>query len=428
MVENMKKDNISFVVKNNLCVGCGICEDVCSTHKAITIVRTATLHVPEVDQQTCNNCGLCLNICPGAGIALHDYSEKLFSDENILQDTYIGRYLNCYSGYSNDYDIRYHSASGGLVTQFLVYLLEKKIIDGAVVVGFQDKDVTAPKVYIAENKKDVLQGKSSKYCPVSYNSIVPQLKERGGKYVVVGLPCHIHAFRKYENIHNWLQEKVLGYFSIYCSGTKNFLSQDFLFQRFNIDKPQLKKFAYRDDGCLGFMRAEYNDDSVKKINYLDYYRSMRGFFTPVRCTLCTDYYGELADVCFGDIHVGEYRDDKVGVNSLVVRSPYFKRLLIQAQSEGSITLNEIDKKTVNDSQLFIYKHKKGPGIATALKLRKMLGKTVPEYDVDMKLYLKFKYVLREIQNAIFRVIGKTRSLWFMIHWLDIITSKNSSTR
>ena len=36
------------------------------------------------------------------------------------KNIYIGRYLKCYSGYSTDYEIRYHSASGGCLSMFLI--------------------------------------------------------------------------------------------------------------------------------------------------------------------------------------------------------------------------------------------------------------------------------------------------------------------
>ncbi len=418
-----KINNISSVVSANLCLGCGICEDVCSKQKAIRIMRTKTFYVPKIDVDLCTDCGLCLKVCPGKSVELNSISKELFHSKDIKEDKYLDRYHKCYAGYSNKEEIRYHCASGGLVSQFLIYLLEKKVIDGAVVVGFKLNNVTEPNVYIAETAEDILNGKSSKYCPVSYQSIIPEINKRNGKYVIVGLPCHIHGFRKYERINKSFKNKISGYFAIYCSGTKNFLYQEYLFYRYGIDKKQLKKFAYRDDGCLGYMKCEYYDGTIKKISYLDYYSSMKNAFTPVRCTLCIDHYGELADVCFGDLHIGKYIKDKVGVNSLVVRSAYFDKLLKQAKAEGIISLDCISEQTVNDSQESIYSHKKGPGIVAAFKLRHFLNKETPAFDVSFNSPLKIKSLIIEIQKLIFRKIGSIPCLWFIIKWTDIILPK-----
>lgn len=42
-------------------------------------------------------------------------------------------------GYSEDFNIRNDSSSGGLVSRFLIWLLENHIIDGAVVTRFDKK-------------------------------------------------------------------------------------------------------------------------------------------------------------------------------------------------------------------------------------------------------------------------------------------------
>jgi len=422
----MTDKSIASVVSSNLCVGCGICEDVCLKQKAIQIIRTKTFYKPKIDKDKCTNCGLCLKACPGIGVELNKTANELYQTEEIKEDKYIGRYIETYSGYSNNYDIRYHCASGGVLSQFLIYLLDKKIIGGAVVVGFEKNNVTEPKTYIAPNAEEILNGKSSKYCPVTYNSIISEINKTSGKFVIVGLPCHIHGFRKYEKINKAFKDKVLGYFSIYCSGTKNFMSQDYLFYRYGLDKKKINTFAYRDDGCMGYMKCEYTDNSTKKIPYLDYYFSMKNAFTPVRCTLCSDHYGELADICFGDLHIGEYIKDKVGVNSLVVRSAYFNDLLQQANAEKIISLETISEQTLNASQESISIHKKGPGIVVAFKLRNLLGRNNPKYDIISNSSFGIKSMIVEIQKLVFRGIGKYKQLWFIIKWFDKLTRKQTN--
>ena len=114
-----------------MCTGCGVCEGVCPK-LCISIQRVKGELRPVVNETICNKCGKCLKVCPGVGIEYHKYQQECVGQK---KDKYIGRYVELHTGYSLDEDIRYHSASGGIVTQFLIYLLDKKVINGAVVTG-----------------------------------------------------------------------------------------------------------------------------------------------------------------------------------------------------------------------------------------------------------------------------------------------------
>lgn len=409
--------DISSVVKEGLCTGCGICQNICAV-QAISVTLKKGINVPFINGSLCNNCGLCYKVCGGHSINLQAKAKELFDDESIKNDYYIGRYLSCHTGYSNNYNIRYHSASGGMLSQFLIFLLEKNIIQGAVIVRFDSEKITSPSVFIAKSKEEILRGRSSKYCPVSYDGIVKEIEKIEGKIVVVGLPCHIHSLRKYEGLNKRFKEKVLGYFALYCSGLKTMLSQDYIFEKYTIDKSQLTYFAYRDDGCLGFLKTIDSENQITKIPYKEYYLSLRGFFTPTRCTTCIDHYGELADVCFGDIHVDEYAKDTVGVNSIVLRNKFWKNYLQEAKNEGYITLDNVSADTVNSSQVYVKLHKKGAGVKTALAMRKLLGCKNPIYDSPIIGKISIKQVIRYFAHKMSRFIGGNPKLWFLIGWID----------
>ena len=74
-------------------------------------------------------CGRCLKVCPGVGVELTKIAQEHFNELYTKENKYIGRFIALHTGYSLDEDIRYHSASGGMVSQFLIYLLDKKIIE-----------------------------------------------------------------------------------------------------------------------------------------------------------------------------------------------------------------------------------------------------------------------------------------------------------
>lgn len=431
--------NIFETTKNDLCLGCGICESACPS-KAINIIVNKGRFIPQVDETKCKNdkgCHRCHDVCPGLGVNLQRIAKEQFADEQTKTDKWVGHYLKCFTGHSNDEDIRYHCASGGMVSQFLIFLLEKGYIDGAVVTAFDPKNELLVRSYIAHNREEVLQAKSSKYAPVSLHGMAQAIKqENGTKYVIVGLPCHIQGFRKLEAIDRKLREKVIGHFAIYCSSGRTFYLTEHVFKERGIRKEDLIYFAYRDEGCLGSLVAKqqrgirvansnsetalYKEDEVYKERYQSYYHPLRSFFIPRRCLFCIDHYGELGDVCFGDIHIKPYMDDKIGVNSLVVRKQEWLDLLEEAQSEGFITLDEIPVETLNASQQMAGK-KKGRN-ERFIVLNKRLGRIMPEYDVPLPDKTGLKTVLDYLQNRAQQFLGRHKSLWWLVSKLKKDTS------
>lgn len=434
-----KKPNISYTLKHDLCTGCGVCEDACPS-KAITTIIKDGRFLPKVNSDLCRNnkgCYRCIDVCPGVGVDLCKIANEQFPDENIKADKMVGRYLKCFIGHSNDESIRYHCASGGMVSQFLIFLLEKRYIDGAVVTAFDPKNELLVRSYIAHNREEVLQAKSSKYAPVSLHGMAQAIKqENDTRYVIVGLPCHIQGFRKMEAIDRKLREKVIGHFAIYCSSGRTFYLTEHVFKERGIRKEDLTYFAYRDEGCLGSLVAKqrrgirvtngnsetalYEKDEVCKERYQSYYHPLRSFFIPRRCLFCIDHYGELGDVCFGDIHIKPYTDDKIGVNSLVVRKQRWLDLLEEAQSEGGITLDEIPVETLKASQQMAGKKKDRN--ERFIVLNKRLGRVMPEYDVPMPSKIGLKTVLDYLQNRAQQFLGRHKSLWWLVSKLKKDTS------
>lgn len=431
--------NITHILRHDLCLGCGICQSACPSN-AIDIIVKDGRFIPKIDETKCKNgkgCHRCHDVCPGLGVNLVHIAKEEFADEQTKTDKWGGRYLKCFTGHSNDEDIRYHCASGGMVSQFLIFLLEKGYIDGAVVTAFDPKNELLVHSYIAHNREEVLQAKSSKYAPVSLHGMAQAIKqEKGTRYVIVGLPCHIQGFRKLEAIDRKLREKVIGHFAIYCSSGRTFYLTEHVFKERGIRKEDLAYFAYRDEGCLGFLVAKqrrdirvtnsnsetvlYEKNEVYKERYQSYYHPLRSFFIPRRCLFCIDHYGELGDVCFGDIHIKPYMDDKIGINSLVVRKRQWLNLLEEAKSECFITLNEISVETLNASQQMAGK-KKGRN-ERFIVLNKRLGRVMPEYDVQLPNKIGLKTVLDYLQNRFQQFLGRHKCLWWLVSKLKKDTS------
>ena len=407
--------NVGNTVNEGLCTSCGVCNGSCRKD-AIAFHYGREKNIPYIDFTRCVECGVCYQVCPGKGINLVEEGNKLYKCD---KNTYAGHYLNAYIGHSNNYDIRYHSATGGMVTSFLVWLLRNKIIDGAVVVRFKKENPFEAEPFIATTEEEIIESKSSKYVVVSMDKVAWEIAHSAPKrLVVVGLPCHIQGWRLLAKRNQNIKQAIVGYFAIYCSLTKTKHSIDYYLIRYKIDKSKVRRFAFRDDGCMGYMKFSDEKNDIKKIPYESFWFGTHSFFANPRCSLCIDQFGELADISFGDIHIKPYSEDTIGTNSIIIRSEYWGQQLSECQKQGIVTLDEISIDTLLASQIYTQIFKKGAGAKTNFLLRKIMRKATPKYDYKYTGTISLKNIVAEISKALMRGIGKNPRLWFIVRLLD----------
>lgn len=197
------------------------------------------------------------------------------------------------------------------------------------------------------------------------------------------------------------------------------LSQTYLLYRYKVRKNSVKSFAYRDNGCLGSMFFKNERGQVlKSVPYPDYWIGMRGFFNVPRCSLCIDHYGELSSVSFGDLHVGEFRKDKIGISSIISRSSFWTNLLREAAEKGFLRLDVLDVEILKSSQQYAVRQKKGIGVASAFKLRLILKRKNPQYNVSLISNYTLLGLLKELLKYAMQYVGRHKQLWFIIKLLD----------
>ncbi len=176
---------ISSVAKDGLCTGYGTCVALCPNDAIEMVIdEKKGVYVPKLDGRKCNNCGICMKVCPGHEVDFKGLNLEIFGKEP--EDILIGNYLNCYVGHATDYDIRYNSASGGLVTALLIFALEEGLIDGALVTRMKKDKPLEPEPFIARTREEIIEARGSKYCPVPANVALREIleAEEGERFVV----------------------------------------------------------------------------------------------------------------------------------------------------------------------------------------------------------------------------------------------------
>jgi len=368
------------------------------------------IYTPRLDKGKCNECGLCLEVCPGHAVDFRQLNLDIFGKE--AEDIWLGNYLNCYIGHATDYEIRYNSASGGLVTALLIFALEEGVIDGALVTKMSDENPLRPWTFIARTREEIIAASKSKYCPVPANTILKEIVRADGRLAVVGLPCHIQGMRKAEVANEGLRHKIVLHFGLFCGHTPSLLATEYLLYKLKARKEEIKRLDYRGEGWPGKVKASLGDRQVES-PYLSQWSSGFGsFFTPQRCTLCVDVTSELADISFGDAWLPELKDDKVGTSIVVSRSEKTEIFLQKAIAAKEVELHHISRDEVVRSQL---------GHLTSRKTRKgngfhwrLLGyKAAPVYKLSLPPSTFRSYPMC-ILTTIRRRLGAKKTLWKLI--------------
>lgn len=382
-------NTIRQVVLSKLCTGCGTCAGVCPD-EAIKMRKfdSEGLYLPDIEDDKCSRCGICLSCCPGYSVNFEELNSRVFGRQP--NDKLLGNYQDCYIGHSNETDVRYNCASGGMVSQLLIFALERGIIDGALVVRMRKDQPLETEAFIARTRKEVLDAAKSKYCPVAANEALRQVLKENGRFAVVGLPCHIHGIRKAEQVFEALEERIVLHIGLMCGHTVNFKGTEFLLEKMRVRKEQVQEISYRGKGWPGYMTIKLGERSNLSIPYIGSWNAYWSvfssfFFTPMRCMTCPDQTNELSDISFGDAWLPELECERLGKSIIIERTKVGADLLRSMSLAGAISLRKVKTEKVKQSQSLSLKFKKDD-FGTRVLMFKLMGKQIPRFKLEPYLF------------------------------------------
>lgn len=109
---------ISKIIKNDLCLGCGLCEAVSNGICKMALTQRG-FYEPKMIRDNRNQ--YIGRICPGITIHNRNQSKHLSVWGNVVQVS---------NAWSTDNGIRRQSSSGGVTSALAIYLLESHQVDG----------------------------------------------------------------------------------------------------------------------------------------------------------------------------------------------------------------------------------------------------------------------------------------------------------
>ncbi|MEZ5103286.1 MAG: Coenzyme F420 hydrogenase/dehydrogenase, beta subunit C-terminal domain [Draconibacterium sp.] len=408
---------IDTIVKNDLCIGCGLCTYACPSSALEMQWNEHGFLIPNLSS-SCNLNEDCLKVCP-----FNPFPEDEVKTENELAELFlpntendhikIGKYNGIYAGYANEF--RLNSSSGGIATYIFTELLQSGIVDYVFSVQNSLKQGTHYEYTICSSKEELLKASKTKYFPVTLSTVMPKINKLEGRVAIVGVACFIKAIRLAQYKEPALKDKIPFLVGIICGGVKSRFFAEYLANKIGIEKRNIQTPLFRvkdiqstaDD--YSFASNDKSDNQIKNIKMRaigDMWGT--GLFKANACDFCDDVTTELADISLGDAWLQPYNKDGQGTNIVVTRSSIADKFIQDGINNGKLTLDPLNLERFLTSQQGSFNHRH-EGLSVRIKEAKKKKRPIPpkrfgkkkispEFMIVQKLRMKVRQKSLEVWN------------------------------
>ncbi len=379
MNKSLEPRNITAIVCQGWCTGCGTCVAFCPEGALEIKYSVDGRYLPRVVESKCSGCGLCLSLCPAANENFRQLNQFVFG--KIPDNKLLGNYINCFIGYSQDTSLRWKATSGGIATSLLLFALKEGLIDGAVLTRISKDDPLRAEAFIARTAEEIYSAMGAKYVPLPLNLLLNKILSEDGKFAIVGLPCHLWGIRRAELRLQGLKDKITYHIGLVCSHTISFRGVEFVLAKLGVLPSQIDKLQYRGNGWPSGLKVLLKDKTEKFIGNLhSWWTEVFGgyYFSHYYCTLCGDQFNEFADISLADAWLRSIvKSDTVGTSIVVTRTGAGQDLIEKATAKNQIKLLSLSSAEAIRSQSAPVLFKKR-NIVARMKVLALVGKKTPK--------------------------------------------------
>jgi len=386
------------VVKGGYCIGCGACASLEKSPVKVQFDDHKKLQARVVGDITDDSIAPYLSVCPFSGESLNEdeIGKDLFS-AHAQKDDKLGYFINNYAGYVAEDSFRDRGSSGGMGTWILAELIKRKLVDYVIHIHQHTPDETNPSLFaytISSTYEEIISGAKSRYYPIEMTEILASVKNNGGNYVIVGIPCFIKTIRLLSYQDAVLKERIKFCIGLVCGHLKSASFADMFSWQTGINPKQMTAIDFRTklegQGANRYgvtVSGKIDDEEVirvsKPVNQLYGTNWGLGFFKYKACDFCDDVVAENADLTVGDAWLPKYVNETKGTNIIIVRNPILDRILQEASIEGRLNLDNLDKSDIVKSQSSGFNHRR-EGLSYRLYLTDKEGDWRPKKRVEAK--------------------------------------------
>lgn len=322
-------DLYDSVIARGLCGKCGGCVSFCSAGQ-LNALEMGEDDLPRyADEEKCLKCGICYMICP----VTSELDEEL--QRRFGWAAPIGVYERVRSARTTDDQVHEVATDGGVVTSLLLYMLDRHLIDGAIVskktaaFGRQPLIATTREELIAAAGShfggsahlEELGERYTTYSPTI--SAVKGLQQQNLQRVaVVGTPCQIRSIKKMQAL-GILPAHLINYaIGLFCMENLVFdeAGRHRLERRLGIDLADVDKLNIKDDVIFTLQNGRTLHLPFEQVDDI----------ARPACLACTDFANEFADLSVGGLGSPQ------GYTTVLIRSERGSQIYAEAVGRGYI--------------------------------------------------------------------------------------------
>jgi coenzyme F420 hydrogenase subunit beta len=376
MFKRSSLKSLSDVVDWGLCIGCGACATACKSGSVRMVHVESEGFRPVFDDAACRDCQECLEICPGAHV---DGNLNIGGLPKTTEaDHEFGPTLEIWEGWASDPEIRHKGSSGGLLSALSLYCLEAGLYDGVIHAGMDPVIPWMNRNHVSRTRDAVLARSGSRYAPSAPCAALGDIPE-GETHVFIGKPCDTAAVNELRRRDPDLASKIGLVLTFFCAGTPSTRGTLDLMQ--SLDAPagsSVSAVHYRGEGWPGNFRVTLHDGQVKgRLSYQESWGRLTSY-RPLRCNICPDGLGRVADLACGDAW-DEYEDNgDPGRSLILVRTELGRRILSAAARSGYVALHPVGAANVLRAQQNLLERRRG--LFGRLAALRFAGIPTPTFD------------------------------------------------
>lgn len=389
------------VIHPGLCTHCGLCVGLSG----------GTLHMAEtpdgpIPQPTAGSTPVlppeAFTACPGKGLNYPDLNDFVFGGQP--DNWLMGHYRQLWVGYSAVPDVRRQGASGGIITQTLLYLLREGLVEGVITSRQGQPAPWQAEAIIACTEDDILSASQSIYQPVPVNAILSQAAAFEGRLAYVGLPDQVAAIRRLQQLGHPAAQKIVYILGPY-TGTNMYFEAIRSYLRSNgvHNIHEITRLRYRDGEWPGYLSIQTRSGREFRAEKF-YYNYLIPFYITRSTLYSVDFTNELTDISVGDAWSPRYEALRQGYSVVVARTERGEQLLRAMEAAGLAVLEPVQP----DDAMAMHGHMldfKKRGAFIRMDWRRAAGKPVPDYGYRPRHIPLSRKLVECIISGLFLVCG-----------------------
>jgi len=317
------------VILRELCGKCGGCVSFCSADELHALEMGADGLPRYADEDKCLACGICYIICP----LTTDLDTEVQTKFEWAAP--IGPVQAITSARATDAAIRKEATDGGVVTALLAYLLDKHLVDGAIVSRKTTPFSREP--MIATTREELITAAGSHFAGSShleelgdsyttYSPTVATVRGLRGRplrhVAMVGTPCQIKTVRKMQCL-GILPAHIISFtVGLLCMENFSFhgTAREKLESRLGTSLDDIEKLNIKDDVIISL-----KDGTTIHMPFEDVEEMARP-----ACLACLEFANDFADISVGGLGSPD------GYTTVLIRTERASKAFSEALRQGYI--------------------------------------------------------------------------------------------